>query len=307
VEENLYSASSFITWNSASFCVRDAPPPANQLTTIPEGILLNGQSCTNWYHWLINILPKAFIVETSLDLAPQIPYLVSNSIQGTRMEEALRLIAGRDRPILFLEDKPHCVQRAIVVETPVREVYRPKNILSPVGWSDIGTFHSEIMTNYRSHIIERALVNQRETLIDYSSRLFLTRENVSRPFNESEVGALLAGMGFASVSLEKLSFDQQVASMAAAKVVIGPTGAQWAGWLFSDRAVGIILVPPFLRKSSLFAKLGAIGASELFEFTINTSDVAWSQYNTTRVHATVDLNQLSVFLGHFSNGKEDGW
>jgi capsular polysaccharide biosynthesis protein len=163
------------------------------------------------------------------------------------------------------------------------------------------------MTNYRSHIIERALVNQRETLIDYSSRLFLTRENVSRPFNESEVGALLAGMGFASVSLEKLSFDQQVASMAAAKVVIGPTGAQWAGWLFSDRAVGIILVPPFLRKSSLFAKLGAIGASELFEFTINTSDVAWSQYNTTRVHATVDLNQLSVFLGHFSNGKEDGW
>ncbi len=143
--------------------------------------MLNGQACNNWYHWLINVLPKAFIAETYLELSPKIPYLVSRSIRGTRMEEALRLVIGNDRKVLFLEAGLHKVQRGIVIETPVREVYQPKNILSPINWADLGSFHSEIMTQYRSHILAKVKLGRLDTAAPTAQRIFLARENVGRP------------------------------------------------------------------------------------------------------------------------------
>lgn len=289
--ENLYGASSLIIWNSSNVCIRAAGKAPEQ-ATIPEGILLNGQACNNWYHWLINILPKAFIAETYLELSPKIPYLVSRSIQGTRMEEALRLVIGDDREVVFLEDRLHRVQRGIVIESPVREVYRPKSILSPINWSELGGFHSEIMTQYRSHILERVKQARLGLTAPTPGKIFLARDNLGRPYNQNEVGALLEGMGFAPVRLEQHSFAEQVALMAEAKIVVGPTGAQWAGWLFSERAVGLVLVPRFLSRSSLFAKLGAAGSSELLELSMNSDDISWGQYLTTRAMATVDVSRL---------------
>lgn len=188
--ENLYGASSLIMWNSSTICIREGGQ-VEEKTSIPEGILLNGQACNNWYHWLINILPKAFIAETYLQLSPKIPYLVSRSIKGTRMEEALRLVVGNDRKILFLEDRLHRVQKGIVIEAPVREVYRPKNILFPINWSRLGSFHSEIMTEYRSHILERVRQAAPERTAPTHGRIFLTRDNLSRPYNQNEVQTLL--------------------------------------------------------------------------------------------------------------------
>jgi capsular polysaccharide biosynthesis protein len=278
-------------WNSANICLRATSAPQKQIT-IPEGILLNGQACNNWYHWLINVLPKAFIAEKHLELSPKIPYLVSRSVQGTRMEEALRLVIGDDRKVLFLEDGPHKVQRGIVIEAPSREVYRPKNILWPINWAELGSFHSEIMAQYRSHILEKVKLGRLDTAPPTPGRIFLARDNFSRPYNENEVWTLLEGMGFNPVRLERLPFTEQVALMAEATMVVGPTGAQWAGWLFSERAVGLILVPRFLTRSSLFAKLGAAGSSELLELSMNSDAISWGQYFSTRVATRVDISRL---------------
>lgn len=293
--EDLYSASSQILWNSAHFCIREGGA-AGPITIIPKGILLNGQSCTNWYHWIINILPKAFVVEEFVGLSPEIPYLVSQSLRGTRMEEALRLVIGKKKQVIFLEDRPYKVEQAFIIETPVREVYRPKNILSPVKWSDCGSFHFEIMARYRSHLRKNALRVSSTAASKVGNKLFLARDNVSRPYNQKEVESLLQGMGFESVSLEQKSFSDQVAIIASAKFVIGPTGAQWAAWLFSERAVGVILVPRFLKGSSLFAKLGVAGGSELFEFAMQSNELAWGQYNSTSSPSTVNNAELQAFL-----------
>lgn len=289
--ENLYSASSLIMWNSSNLCIR-GNIQVQPLRTLPEGILLNGQACNNWYHWLINILPKAFIAETYLQLGPKIPYLVSRSIQGTRMEEALRLVIGDDREVVFLDHGLHKVQRGIVIEAPVREVYRPKNILSPINWSKLGAFHSEIMAQYRSYILERVKQARLDVTAPTPAKIFLARDNVRRPYNQNEVGALLQRMGFAPVSLEQHPFTEQVALLADATIVVGPTGAQWAGWLFSERAVGLVLLPRFLTRSSLFAKLGAAGSSELLEILIDSDDISWDQYFTAKVEASVDVSLL---------------
>ncbi|MDA8580153.1 glycosyltransferase family 61 protein [Pontimonas sp.] len=289
--ENLYAASSLISWNSSNFCVYGTGP-AESCPEIPEGILLNGQTCTNWYHWLINLLPKAFIVEQYLDVDVRVPYLVSKSIQGTRMEEALRLVVGNERKVLFLEDRPHKVARGFLIETPVREIYRPKNILSKFRWSNLGSFHFEIMAQYRSHIIGQCLENKPEGQPEVRQRVFLARDNLSRPANQDEVGNVLEGMGFETLHLDLLPFKEQVSTLNQAKFVISTTGAQWAGWLFSQDAIGLILVPAFLTRSSLFSKLGFIGSSELLELTFKTTTSSWAEFYTSRVPA--DLPALEV-------------
>ncbi len=93
-----------------------------------------------------------------------------------------------------------------------------------------------------------------------------------------------------SVRLEQLPFTEQVALMAEVTIVVGPTGAQWAGWLFSERAVGLILVPGFLTRSCLFAKLGAPGKSELLELSMNSDAISWE--SSTRVATRVDVSRL---------------
>jgi hypothetical protein len=148
------------------------------------------------------------------------------------------------------------------------------------------------MTQYRSHILAKVKLGRLDTAAPTAQRIFLARENVRRPYNQNEAGTLLEGMGFRSVRLEQLPFTEQVALMAEATIVVGPTGAQWAGWLFSERAVGLILVPGFLTRSSLFAKLGAPGTSELLELSMNSDAISWSQYFSTRVATRVDISRL---------------
>jgi hypothetical protein len=294
--ENLSGASHVILWNSANFCL--APEEQVQPEAeVPSGIVLTGQGSTNWYHWLINILPKAFIAEQILALPVDIPFLVPKSIQGTRLEEALLLVSSGLREVVHLEERPYLVREAIVIESPSRENYRPKNVVTPVNWSRLGDFSFDLMGQYSNHMISKAAEQAGHAKEGRPSRVFFVRENLTRPYNQNEVEALLQGFGFTGIDLASLPVSEQIMIMASCKQAVGPTGAQWAGWLFTTGATGLILIPKFLKSSSLFSKLGVPGQSELLEFRMDSEHLGWIDYwgtsHPTRVNVQDLANEIS--------------
>jgi hypothetical protein len=289
--ENLFSASRLIAWNSSVFCVPRAKEVSSE-AELASGILLNGQTCTNWYHWLMNILPKAFIAEKFLQVPKETPYLVSKSIQGTQLDELLRLVISEHRKVIYLEDKLYSVRRAVVIESPTRENYRPKNFLTNVNWSSLGNFHLDVMAQYRSHLISQAFSKSNWSGSPRAKKILLIRDNDTRPYNQQEIEFFLKKKGFTAVDLAKLSAIEQIITMASSEFVVGPTGAQWASWLFTKNATGLILVPPFLTSSTLFSKLGFPGRSELFDLVMTSPHRGWSDYARSRVPTEIDPQQL---------------
>jgi hypothetical protein len=269
---------------------------AHQLPDLPiikSGILLNGRFPSNWYHWIINILPKLFLVDLGGRVPKEVPVLISEQIRGTRMHEALNVVNRWKRELIFVPEAPHLVETAYIAESPARELTLVKGFRR-ISWDVIGGFHSGLMGDYRDFLRQWAKSGATGPASTRHERVFLARTLESRPVNQREVAVSLKNLGFVTVELEKLSFLEQVRVFAEAKFVISTTGAQWTGFLFSENAVGLILIPPFLEGSSLFAKLGQLGNCRLYEEHIRTREVSWSRYFHSRLPATVDIASLTT-------------
>ena len=291
--EDLHSCSKLIAWNSGKVCIA-SPSQADygNLEEIPRGILLGGQSSNNWYHWVVNVLPKAFIADHLIRFPVRYPYLVSESIRGTRMAELLELMSSKKREIWYLEDKPHLVGEALVIDSPTREIYRAKNLVRRINWRWLGSFDAEVMSGFRSHILRKISSRPARSPRGKDTRLFFLRSQNTRPYNQADVEALVQEFGFRSVNMEALPVFEQIRLLSSCEFAVGPTGAQWASWLFSSNATGLILVPKFLTRSTLFSKLGALGSSRLFEFEMETDQMSWPQYFSTREASYVDIKKL---------------
>jgi hypothetical protein len=271
------------------------------LPVLNAGILLNGRFPSNWYHWVINILPKLFLADLCGRIPRDVPVLISEQIRGTRMHEVLNVVNRSRRQLIFLPEVPHLVETAYIVEGPVRELSHVKG-LRRFSWDALGSFHSGLMADYRDFLRQWAMSGTTGTISTRHERVFLARGAKTRPFNQQEVEASLKRLGFATIDLEKLSFVEQVRVFAQARVVVSTTGAQWTGFLFSENSVGLVLIPAFLGGSSLFAKLGYAGNCQLYEEHIYTREASWLRYFGSQSPATVDVTSLEKSLRTLLDG-----
>ena len=208
------------------------------------------------------------------------------------MAELLELMSSKKREIWYLEDKPHLVGEALVIDSPTREIYRAKNLVRRINWRWLGSFDAEVMSGFRSHILRKISSRPARSPREKDTRLFFLRSQNTRPYNQADVEALVQEFGFRSVNMEALPVFEQIRLLSSCEFAVGPTGAQWASWLFSSNATGLILVPKFLTRSTLFSKLGALGSSRLFEFEMETDQMSWPQYFSTRDASYVDIKKL---------------
>jgi capsular polysaccharide biosynthesis protein len=261
---------------------------------LESGILINGRFPSNYYHWVINILPKVFLVEKQGTVPKAVPVLVSGSVQGTPAEEALRLVVGGRREIIFLPDEPHHVLDAYVVETAVPEIAQLSGSKNP-RLDSIGGFNFSFMMAYRQFFLD-ALEKAFPGGEFSPPRVFLSRSNTVRPFNQNDVRKLLEERGFVTVKIEDHTFLEQVKIFAGAQIIVSITGAQWTGAIFSRGAQCLIMVPDFLSRSSVFSKLLHLGNGRIFEIPMDVAESTWNQYYNTRTLGYVDIGQLEKVL-----------
>jgi len=191
---------------------------------IGSGVFLGGNGSFNYYHWLVEVLPKLEFVA-----GDDRPILVSDDVDRIpTFREALMRVAG-GREIVFLRhDLTYRVSRLIYVESPS---ICPFNLRSGEEFrvADFITRVSSI------EFLRRHLLGYSQAPLSLRRRLFLARKSLRRDYNQDEIFAVCQRYGFEKIYMEDMSLREQIEAMGSAEFIAGPTGAAWTNLIFVER------------------------------------------------------------------------
>lgn len=185
-------------------------------TYIDENIaILNSAGSTNYFHWVINILPKIEFFEQS-DIKID-KYLVD--ISQTFQIDSLKKIG-------FDMDK--------ILPVSTVENLRAKNIIA-------ANLPSVALANISSLDFIRKKLNIENN--QTTERIYISRQKAKQGrsiTNEEEILKALSPLGFKSYILEDMTFDEQVELFSRAEIVIGAHGAGLTNILFCKKGTKIV-------------------------------------------------------------------
>jgi hypothetical protein len=181
--------------------------PLRPKKELPEGILLSLPWSHNFYHWMIDILPRLLLVDLAEDLR-RVPLLAPRSAPRF-VRESLALTGYLDRTE-FLESRVYRVRRLHFLSR-----VSDGSEVSPqaVEWLD------------RKFPASAGAGNK---------RLYVSRSDGRIRFvaNEKEIERVLADFGFDIFVPSHHSLEEQIRRFREASVVIGPHGAAFANLAF---------------------------------------------------------------------------
>lgn len=198
---------------------------------IAKGVLINGFTETNYYHWLLEIVSQLQFVDELPEQYADYPILISASSQKIPSIKAFIEAFNLDRSVIFLEVLvSYNIDDVLLINAPNNLIPNLKDAAPNVA--ENGFVRKESVDYLRSKALPLARAIDASTL---PKRVFMARKHKLRTYNQAEIFAVLKLLGFTDVYMEELEFSQQVALMANAEVIVGPTGAAWANILFASR------------------------------------------------------------------------
>jgi capsular polysaccharide biosynthesis protein len=211
---------------SALVNLRDVEP-------IREGIFFGGNGSFNYYHWMLEILPRSIFLDRIPREFAHLPILVSDIVsKQPALMESFELLCP-DREILVLDRKKNYkVETLIHLNSP-----------SIIPFNLIG--RSQYRAHY-THLSSKAIEHMRRVFINKSKsaqavseqefprKVFLSRKPGKRNYNQQEIELGFKRIGFVPIYIEEYGFLEQVAIMNNAEWIAGPTGAAWTNLMFCE-------------------------------------------------------------------------
>lgn len=200
---------------------REQLPPLQQI----EGrvAVLSGLSGNVYFHWMVDILPRLELLRQSGIKLEQIDWFLVNSYQAPFQRETLTRLGIPEFKILESDRFPHIQAQQLIV--PSWPGY--------MGW----------LQPWAIDTLRRWFLPKSQNLgRNYPERIYISRGDASyrRVLNEDEVIQFLRPWGFVTVQLETLSFGEQVALFAQAKVIMGAHGSGLTNILFCQPGTQVI-------------------------------------------------------------------
>lgn len=252
--------------------------------TLQNGIFLAGLGSFNWYHWLVEILPIAMLATKLSDEYLTYPLLVPEEINKyPSFKDSLQVFAG-ERPIIPLSHQHlYNIDNLIVIDGPV---HGPFNLHHGL-WPEASDYHQHagVLLEYRQRILEHLGIKPAQP----ERCIFLARGNTRREYNQQALASIATEFGLEIIYPEALSFAEQVQLFHSAKVIVGASGAAWAGLLFARPVTRCLswLVPEY-HGFCAFSNLAHLtGANMHYVFTpattplTSTGDAYTSKYEIT--------------------------
>lgn len=185
--------------------------------------VLSGLSGNVYFHWMVDVLPRLELLRQSGIDFDQIDWFLVNSQRASFQRETLTRLGIPEFKILESDQFPHIqAQQLIVPSFPGYMGWlQPWAIDTLRRWFLPGSYHSTV---------------------DYPERIYISRGDARyrRILNEDEVIEMLRPWGFVIVQLESLSFSQQVALFAQAKVILGSHGSGLTNIVFCQPGTQVI-------------------------------------------------------------------
>ena len=193
-------------------------PPT--FTCVSAAALTSSQQ-DNYYHWLMDILPRVHMLR---ELGIVTNYIYIRHSTAFQRETLELLGVSRDRLI-----------------DPARyEIVRADHLVVPFHEVKAGMLHPEWVSNFlRDTVLPHVQTNQ---LAETPRRIYISRKGLKwrNVLNEDEILEVLASHGFQVVTLNDLPVLRQAALFAGADVVIAPHGAALANLVFAKPGTKVI-------------------------------------------------------------------
>jgi len=191
---------------------------------IKAGILICSEHDSNYFHWLIESLPKLFLAERA-DIPADIPLLIPKGLHPNLMD-ALKAVNVKKRPLIQLEKG---------------SLYRVQDLYYPSDLCRINDRYAGKIST-KDCIIPRSWTRQTAKAIleayhpaeGRRRKLYLTRRGAGyrKLVNEVELEGLFFDAGFEIVDLEGASLSTQVRFFQSADTVVAPSGATCTNQIF---------------------------------------------------------------------------
>lgn len=234
---------------AANECVQD----------LDAGILIGASGSFNWYHYILQCLPKVYILNRLPPKYDKLPIIVPlECVAIPSFADALRACLG-NRTIVTVRNG--CAVRAkslIVIDDAWLE---PFNMNAGI-WPNIFDYshHGEFMMDYIGNMRAKILGNN-QTKSNKQQRIFLNRSKGRRNYNQAALVEIARKYGFESVSLEDKSLAEQAVIFRDAEMIVGASGAAWVGLLFRKEPAKALswLVPEHAEFCSYSALANMLG------------------------------------------------
>ncbi|WP_236713316.1 glycosyltransferase family 61 protein [Pseudomonas sp. Root329] len=202
---------------------------ALQPERIEKGILISGCNELNYYHWVLEILTQLQFVEELPPHYADYPILISVASQKISSIKTLIESFGINRPFIYLSIvTAYKVDDLLLIGAPNNAIPNLKGTAWNLAENSFARHESIMFLREKAFALSRDLPRD-----DLPKRVFLARKGFLRLYNQTEVATLLEAHGFVCVYMEDQDVSQQVAIMANAEIIVGPTGAAWTNILFA--------------------------------------------------------------------------
>ncbi|MBD1995959.1 DUF563 domain-containing protein [Leptolyngbya sp. FACHB-541] len=210
-------------------------PPLEQIQG--KVAVLSGLSGHVYFHWMVDVLPRLELLRQNGITWDEIDYFLVNSYQQPFQKETLTQLGIPLEKVLESDYHPHLEAEWLIVPS----------FAGHLGWAQtwaVNFLRREFLPQKSATISGTGHLNKS---FEYPERLYISRSKARyrNVLNETEVIHLLEQYGFAVITLESLSFQQQIALFAAAKVIIAPHGSGLTNLIFCRSGTRIVeLVSP---------------------------------------------------------------
>jgi len=202
-------------------------------THIKKGILLSCDHDNNYFHWLVEVLPKLLFID-DLKQFKDVPLLIPRGLHENLMV-ALNKININNHPIIIIDRGfAYHVDRLIFPSALSRVVDRYR------GHPD---FDTDIVLSQKwiprvAELLKKDVQTKKKTW----RKLYLTRRKGLRALvNQEEIEQILSDHNFEIVELDNVSLENQIKLFSEVSVIVAPTGAALTNMLFCQPGTKVII------------------------------------------------------------------
>ncbi|SHL02441.1 glycosyltransferase family 61 protein [Chryseobacterium polytrichastri] len=221
-----------------------------EIEELNEGLFLGGNGSWNWFHFLIEIIPKLTLFKEQYT---NILFVNQIILKIPSMKRILDVLVENKFEIKYLSSEKTYFIKELYYINDFNHVQF--NRFDKLITSDGTFYNAEITRNFSNLVSEKLLI--KDNLPD---KIFLYRKNTHRVAeNQDRILEFLKDFGFVAVCLEELSIDEQASYFRTAKFIIGITGAAWSNMLFCrNQPKAICFVPDNAEEFTAFSNLAKI-------------------------------------------------
>lgn len=260
----------------------------NNVQHIPEVILIGGRCSSNYFHWLIEYMPRFWSIDQRPSLR-NIPVLVDKGLYPQQIE-VLKILLG-DRPVIeFDHNRLLSIDRVHIPSVPT---YLPDRF-------DIPYWQTSALVKAPLEYVRTRVLSGIEKLnwSDSPRRIFLSRRGAlgRKMENEKSIEAIFQGFDFKIVCPEDLSFVEQVRLFHGADIIGAAAGASLSNTLFCHKGTQVLaLTSERNRGFGMHAGVAEIGGAR-FLFVSGNNLKSREHFNSDSEFAhsgfSIDENKL---------------